>query len=173
MNVELIKSAAKLVSSKNSIIYRMGEARPDYHYLFDWTVYDNSGLEYDPNISDEQMSQSSAVLFGQLKESYFDTIEKKIAYLSGVIEYDTIDNGVIALHGKYEQAKRCKDWINEVAKYVGENKIINNTVPMFGHFDDFSVTGVIGCGHLYSKIISYFIYVNPLIVEFIKNYKFN
>lgn len=169
MNVELIKSTAKLVSSNTSIVYRMGEPKPDYHYLFDWTV----GFERCSNISDEQRSQFDVTLFGELKESYFDTIEKKIAYLLGVIEYDTIDNGVIALHGKYEQAKRCEDWINEIAKYVSENKIINNTVPMFGHFDDFSVTGVIGCGHLYSKIISYFIYVNPLIVEFIKNYKFN
>lgn len=169
MNVELIKSAANLVSSNSRILYKMGEPKPDYHYLFDWTV----GFQCDSNISDERISESSVILFGQLKESYFNKIEKKIAYLLGVIEYGMTDNGKIAFHGKPEQAKRCKDWIDEIAKYVSENNIINDTIPMFGHLDDFDLVGVIGCGHLYSKIISYFIYVNPLIVEFIKNYKFN
>ena len=119
-------------------------------FLFVWSAgYPSTGRQYKTGL--------------ELKENLFDSIDKKIAYLQGVFEDDDEGWGIIRgeswIHfaNSYDKVKRCKRWINEIAR----EKLLQET---WGH-------GVISHYIKYDTYpIVHKVEIHPKVVESIKAY---
>lgn len=72
---------------------------------------------------DFSLNSISGGTVSSLNESLFNSVEKKIAYLQGVIETyptskDFYGTKGFSLANSFNQMERCKRWIKEIALYV-------------------------------------------------------
>lgn len=104
----------------------------------DYSQYKEAGkvYEYFTCVEETRIPKDIRHLFGRepsldasysepltLNESLFNSVEKKIAYLQGVIEaYPTREDYYgtkgFCLANSFNQIERCKRWIKEIALYV-------------------------------------------------------
>ncbi len=94
-------------------------------------------------------------------------MEKKIAYLQGVFEDLSEGYGInhdenyIHFANSSEKVERCKKWINQVARYMLENRLYTN----------WSIVGVTKHEITYGYPICNTVSIEPEVVKFIKEFK--
>jgi len=155
MNVKAIKSAAQAGDFYDTPFHDNSKEKPDYYDIFNWSPPGREGF-------------TAGRITGKLKEEFFDTIEKKIAYLQGVFECLSEGYGVnhgenwIQFANSSDKVERCKRWINEIYRYMKTNdkgkKLVFN--------------GVKSHNIEYSYPICHRVELEPSVVEFIKDYQF-
>lgn len=171
MNVKIIKSAAQARGFYDNPLYDKSKEKPDYYDLFNWSPWGGLGAIID-------MQNNSISMFGgSLKEELFDTIYKKIAYLQGVFEDLSEGCGIIRgenwiqFANSPHKVERCKKWINEVARFMCEGKIISSNNEN-SYLLGITMGGVIRHDIKYYIPICHRVDIHPEVVKFIKNYQF-
>ena len=141
MNKDLLpyKLAAQVVGFYETPLINKAGPKPIYYHLFDWV---------DSNLHNFEQ--------GSLKESEFNTIDKRMAYLKGVFEGEEGQGEKLVFANSYSKVERCIRWINEIAIREFDN-------PLGGVLE-------------HNKKLCTFpiintLIVHPLVVDFIKDYE--
>lgn len=173
MNTKIIKSAAQARGFYETPLYKNGETKPDYYDLFSWSPWGGIGFA----VKDTE-NNSISMFGGLLKEELFDTIDKKIAYLQGVFEDLSEGCGVIRgenwiqFANSTHKVERCKKWINEIARYMCEGKIISSNNEN-SYLLGIVMGGVIRHEIKYYIPICHQVDIQPEVIKFIQNFKFD
>lgn len=165
MNIKIIKSAAQARGFYGMPIYKIGDKKPNYYDLFAWSPWGYV-------VNNEKVTTFG----GSLREELFDTIDKKIAYLQGVFEDCSEGMGIIRnenwiqFANSIQKVERCKKWINEVARFmlVGKRIATNENE----HLMSVVMGGIKRYEVRYFVPICHRIDIEPELVKFVKNYKF-
>ena len=170
MSAQIIKSAAQAGGFYDMPLYNIAEEKPCYYDLFNWGPWPGAGLRIESNFT--------FTLGGSLREELFDTINKKIAYLQGVFEDPSEGLGIsrgenwIHFANSSNKVERCKKWINEIARYMCKDKLISSKNEN-SHLLNLVTGGIIRHKIEYLFPICHRVDIQPEVVRFIKNYKFN
>ena len=173
MNIKIIKSAAQACGFYETPLYKKGDIKPDYYDLFTWSCWGGLGFAVE-----DTENNSSTMFGGSLKEELFDSIDKKIAYLQGVFEDLSEGCGIIRgenwiqFANSTHKVERCKKWINEVARFMCEGKLISSDNEN-KYLLSVVIGGVIRHDTKYYIPICHQVYIQPEVVKFIQNFKFN
>lgn len=152
MNKTTIKSAAKFDTFYGHPLYTEGDPKPDCYDLFNWAPWQSSG--------------GKPIYYGTLKEESFDTIDKKIAYLSGILEDTRYNRGIIngdsyiTFTNSNDKVERCKNWINLVANHMNMN-------TGKGRDGQFIISGIIRHEIIYNIPICHRLEIHPDVIKFI------
>lgn len=166
MSVETIKLAAKASKFYDHPLYVVGTPMPDYYCLFRWKHY---GYCVEYNVNSNSLVNSSEVLYGNLIESYFNTVDRKIAYFQGLIQSDSFVNNTFSFLNSAFRFRICKEWINDIASYMSEVEASRSSTHIF---KDYVVIGLIGYEEYNTSPLHSVVRANPIVINFIKNYKF-
>lgn len=162
----MIQSAAKASEFYDHPLYVVGTPMPDYYCLFHWEHY---CYRIERSVSFNPFENSSEVLYGSLVESYFNTIERKITYLQGLIQSNSFINYTFNFVNSAFRYRICKQWINEVALHMNEIEVSRSSTHIY---KDYFTVGVIGYEEYNTSPVCSVVRANPIVINFIKNYKF-
>lgn len=115
MEINIYKAAAFAKGFYDSPLWDVMTEPPVFLELFSWSF---GGFSYDTVEDADKKTNRKIYLQGHLKEDFFDTIEKKISYLQGVIEeHKCQKETTLAFANSEGKVKRVKKWFIEVAHY--------------------------------------------------------
>ncbi len=143
---ECYKLAAQCRGFYDTPLLGTGEEIPRWGALFDW--------------SDTYFSSKPSTSAGSLKEEMFDTYDKRILYLQGILEDNdqkSVDEGILRFANSNSKVERVKRWLNDVA----HTSLLQKT---FG-------TGVSKHVIEYTFPICHTLTVSMAVIDYVRTYK--